>query len=149
MDTVPDPEQVVYYPLVFLNKFQPSGCPPHNLLLKAGAPILLLRKLAATPPLNTCYLYNLDNTIMKGKDNGENVFIPIIMIVQTDGHIEFKRLQYPIRQTFAMTINTFQGQTIKAVELDLTEAVFSHDQLLYVDRSRVGNPNNRSLCPTT
>ena len=148
MDTVPDPDQVVYYPVEFLNTLQPTGVPPHNLLLKVGKPILLLRNLDPPRLCNGTRLtikqmlpHVLEATIMTGKANGQNVFIPSIPIIPTDCPIEFKRLQYPIRLSFAMTINKSQGQTLKAVGLNLKEAVFSHGQL-YVGCSRVGNPNN-------
>ena len=49
VDTVSDHEQIVCYPVVFLDILQPAGVPPHNIIGKVGAPILLLRKLAATP----------------------------------------------------------------------------------------------------
>ncbi|KAF6161496.1 hypothetical protein GIB67_009375 [Kingdonia uniflora] len=50
------------------------------------------------------------------------------------------RRQFPIRMTFAMTINKFQGQSIKYVGIDMTIAVFSHGHL-YVTLSRCTSAN--------
>ena len=50
--------------------------------------------------------------------------------------IEFKRLQFPLRLGFAMSINKSQGQTIKIVGLHLQEHCFMHGQF-YVGCSRV------------
>jgi len=54
---------------------------------------------------------------------------------------KFKRLQFPVKLSFAMSINKAQGQSLEVVGLNLAEPVFSHGQL-YVGCSRVGNPNN-------
>jgi ATP-dependent DNA helicase PIF1 len=62
-------------------------------------------------------------------------------MIPTDMSFQFKRLQFPIRLAFAMTINKSQGQTLEICGLDIETDCFSHGQL-YVACSRVGNPNN-------
>ena len=53
----------------------------------------------------------------------------------------FKRKQFPIRLSFAMTINKARGQTIPIVGVYLSEPVFSHGQL-YVALSRATAKRN-------
>ncbi|CAJ0964530.1 unnamed protein product [Ranitomeya imitator] len=47
IDTIAEEEGVILtdYPLEFLNSLNPSGMPPHELKLKPGAVIMLLRNL--------------------------------------------------------------------------------------------------------
>jgi ATP-dependent exoDNAse (exonuclease V) alpha subunit len=54
---------------------------------------------------------------------------------------KFKRKQFPIRLSFAMTINKAQGKTIPIVGVYLPEPVFSHGQL-YVALSRATAKSN-------
>ena len=121
--------------------------PSHKLLLKVCAPIILLRNLDAPRLCNGTRLIVkqlmgnvIDATILTGAASGDRVFIPRIPLIPTDLPFEFKRLQFPVRPAFAMTINKAQGQSLSVAGIDLTEPCFSHGQL-YVALSRVGTPD--------
>lgn len=83
----------------------------------------------------------IEATILNGKFKGEDVLLPRIPMIPTDLPFEFKRLQFPVRIAFAMTINKAQGQSLKVCGLNLINPCFSHGQL-YVACSRVGKPEN-------
>ena len=68
-------------------------------------------------------------------EGDRDVFIPRIPLIPSDMPFEFKRLQFPIKASFAMSINKAQGQSLKLVGLNLAEPAFSHGQL-YVACSR-------------
>lgn len=83
----------------------------------------------------------IEATILKGKFKGEDVLIPRIPMIPSDLPFNFKRLQFPVRLAFAMTINKAQGQSLEMCGLNLEYPVFSHGQL-YVACSRVGKPSD-------
>lgn len=147
-NTVIEEDQVVHYPTEFLNSLEIPGMPPHDLTLKVGAPIIMLRninqpKLCNGTRLIITKLMNnvIEATIIVGKFEGETVLIPRIPIISTDTPFQFKRLQFPIRLAYAMTINKSQGQSLNVCGINLEHQCFSHGQL-YVACSRVGKPSS-------
>jgi ATP-dependent DNA helicase PIF1 len=147
---VDDPNN--YYPTEFLNTLTPNGLPPHVLKLKIGCPVILLRNIDPANGLcNGTRLIvrgfqknTIDVEIVLGPHAGNRVFLPRIPLCPSDDEMfpfHFKRKQFPIRLSFAMTVNKAQGQTIPNVGLYLPEPVFSHGQL-YVALSRATARSN-------
>lgn len=151
IDTVEEADDAVNFPPEFLNSLDPAGMPPHRLLIKEGCPIILLRNLDPPKLCNgtrMCVRKMLANVIeaviLTGKGQGETVFIPRIPLVPSDLPFSFKRLQFPVRLAFSITINKSQGQSIEHCGVDLRSPCFSHGQL-YVACSRVGSPKNLNI----
>ena len=147
LDTV-EPEVETLYPTEFLHSLDPPGLPSYNLLLKVGCPVMLLRNLDPPTLCNGTRLivkqlnpHVITATIITGQAKGKDVFIPRIPLIPSSYPIDFKRLQFPLRPCFAMTINKAQGQSLEVVGLFLQDPCFSHGQL-YVGSSRVGTMTN-------
>jgi len=148
IDTVVDTDQAVQYPTEFLNSLEPSAMPLHRLALKTCSPIMLLRNLDAPRLCNGTRLcvkslmpHVIEATILTGCAKGEDTFIPRIPMEPNDMPFQFKRLQFPVRLAFAMSINKAQGQSLKVAGIHLGTPCFSHGQL-YVACSRVGTGKN-------
>ncbi|XP_074303832.1 uncharacterized protein LOC141638327 [Silene latifolia] len=134
------------YPAEFLNTLCPPGMTPHELVVKKNSPAILLRNI--DPAAGLCngtrlicksfFPNMIECEISTGFYTGERVFLPRITLKPSKSSkfpINFQRRQFPIKLSFAMTINKAQGQTLQRVGVFLPKPCFSHGQL-YVALSR-------------
>ncbi|KAG2679258.1 hypothetical protein I3760_11G043200, partial [Carya illinoinensis] len=130
----------------FLHTLTPNGLPPHELLLKENCPIMLLRNINPSEGLcngTRLICRNFDRNVIHaeiavGHHSGKKVFIPripFLPIPDENSGFPFKRTQFPVKLSFAMSINKSQGQTLDFVGIYLSHLVFLHGQL-YVVLSR-------------
>ncbi|GJZ46146.1 DNA helicase [Tanacetum coccineum] len=103
------------YPIENLNTFKLPGFPPHQLELKVGAPVMLLRNVNIAGGLcngtrmivRQLRMKLIEVQIITGTRVGEKVFIHRIPLIHKDPNLPFflKRKQFPIKLCYAMTIN--------------------------------------------
>ena len=116
VDRAASEEDEDLFPTEYFNAcFEPS-LPPHQLCVKPGVPVMLLRNL--DPPrlcngtrlrITRCGKQIFEGEIMGGTYDGEKVmlFKTPLQSKENNPHIPalFVRKQYPVRPAFAMTIN--------------------------------------------
>ncbi|KAK4511760.1 uncharacterized protein ATC70_007304 [Mucor velutinosus] len=152
-DQVCDPQFQIQVPLELLNSIESGSLPPHELVLRVGSPIMILRNLDPSAGLcngtrlivKSLGVRIIEATIATGPKAGDVVYIPRIkFITEANRRIpfDFSCTQFPVRLAFAMTINkSSQGQTLSNVGLYPPSHVFSHGQL-YVAMSRISKPSS-------
>ncbi|GFX90707.1 ATP-dependent DNA helicase [Trichonephila clavipes] len=154
MDTIMDTEQNTSCTTEFLNSLELSGVPSHKLQLKLNVPDMLMQTFDAPPLCRgtrlriTKLMQNiLGATILKGVGKGESVIIPRIPIISTDLPVQFERVQFPIKLSFAVTINNAQGQSLLVAGVHLEKPRFFHGQQ-YIACSCVSDePNLHIFAP--
>jgi len=134
------------YPTEFLNTIDMASLPLHKLRLKIGCVVILMRNINTPSGLCNGTRLRVDGflqtmlqvtVISQGAYYGNRHLLPRISLYPSQSNLpfSFKRLQFPVRLAFAMTVNKAQGQTLDTVGLYLTKPLFAHGQL-YVALSR-------------
>lgn len=134
------------FPVEYINLINMPCLPRHDLKLKVGSVVMLMRNLNQIMGLcngtrmivKKCLKNNIICQILCGSQAGSLHIIPRIEMMPTDTKwpFDFKRVQFSVQLCFAMTINKSQGQSMDNVSLYLPTPVFTHGQL-YVVVSRV------------
>ncbi|KAH9186806.1 hypothetical protein AeNC1_011217 [Aphanomyces euteiches] len=127
-DVIPpkEVENASLYPTEFLNTIDEASIPLHAPRLKIGCTVKLLRNLKTTLRLCKGTRLRVDGffptmlqvtIISQGAFFGEKHLLPRIALYPSETRLPFcfKRLLFPLRLAFTMTINKAQGQTLDTV----------------------------------
>jgi len=138
-------QERLHYPKEYLDSLQSASLPPHILHLVPGASVMLIRNLRVSgglcngTRLKVKKMY--DNVIiceiMTGAQKGETAAIFRITFVTDEFSLpgKLRRRQFPLKLSYAITVNKSQGQTLSRAGLFLQTPLWSHGQM-YVALSR-------------
>ncbi|VDP46694.1 unnamed protein product [Heligmosomoides polygyrus] len=126
---VEHPSDALNFPTKLLNKITPTGMPPHALNFKVGCIVMVLRNLDVSNFLavkHALYRRVLVCEHAVGSRKGSQVLIPRIDCYFSQ-NLPFRlmRRQFPIRLSFAMTINRSQGQSLSKIGVALYDPIFA------------------------
>jgi len=152
VDTVDNDDQRLEYPVDYLNLLNPSGLSEHELHLKVGAPVILLRNFNVKAGhcngtryiVKEIYKHRLELEKLDANGNEDDILqLPRISMRYDpdDQPLTMTRLQFPIKPAFAVTFHRSQGQSVEKCGILLPRDVWTHGQI-YVAFSRCGNPRN-------
>ena len=136
--------EIAQYPIEYVNSVSLSGIPDHVLVLKKGAPYLIMHNTSPVLCNGTRVIFHrrvgksLEVEISSGPHKGEFHYVPRLLLSFTNPSIPFtlRRVQYPLMHCWAMTVHKSQGQTLDRVGIFFPRPTWAHG-LLYVAVSRV------------
>jgi len=150
IDTVGDDDNPTSFPSEYLNSLHISGMPDHEIHLKLDSIVILLRNMDIDAGHANGQRYKVIGIgeyriVLKklySKGDGNDIFVlPRIPMASSGTKLPFvlRRLQFPVKVAFALTINRAQSQTFSKCGILLPTSTWTHGQI-YVIFSRCGNP---------
>jgi hypothetical protein len=130
-----------------------AGLPLNRLVLKVGAPVMLLKNFDPANGHTNGTRYVVEHVYksgqclklrgITGKAKGKILNVPRITSTPSSSRnhpFTLHRKQFPIKLAFSCTVHKMQGSTCEKVAVRLSKPVFAHGAL-YVACSRVGHPD--------
>ena len=83
--------------------------------------------------IKNIFQHLLNVEILSGYHRGQRHYLPKMLFQPSDSWLPFvlKRLQFPIRLAFSMTINKCQGQTFDKLKYFFADLVFPMDSCMW------------------